>query len=81
MASFNKRCLKGIKANKKQIDLHLKNSLMLVTALSKHIGYDKAAIIAKKAFKENISLKEAAEKLGLVSKKKFDKLVQPKKMV
>ena len=81
MASFNKKCLKGIKANKKQIDLHLKNSLMLVTALSKHIGYDKAAIIAKKAFKENISLKEAAEKLGLVSKKKFDKLVQPKKMV
>ena len=54
---------------------------MLVTALNKHIGYDKAAMIAKKAFKENISLKEAAEKLGLISSKKFDALVQPKKMI
>jgi len=79
--NFNKKCLKGIKANKKKIEKNLKNSLMLVTALNKHIGYDNAAKIAIKAHKENISLKDAAVKLGLISSKKFDELVKPKNMV
>ena len=81
MDSFLKNCLKGLKANKKRIDFHLNNSLMLVTALNNFIGYDKSAKIAKKAFKENISLKEAAVKLDIISEKDFDKIVQPKKMV
>jgi len=79
--SFNKNCLRGIKANKKNISNHLKNSLMLVTALNKSIGYDNAAKIAKKAFDEDLTLKEAALKLKLVSEKEFDKLVDPKKMI
>ena len=79
--SFVKNCLKNLEANEKKIEEHLNNSLMLVTALNDHIGYDNAALIAKKAFKENISLKEAAEKLGLVDSKKFDEIVQPKKMI
>ena len=54
---------------------------MLVTALNRYIGYDNAAKIAKKAFKEKISLKEAAIKLNLISSKKFDQIVQPKKMI
>jgi len=74
-------CVKGIKANKKKIQEHLDNSLMLVTALAPHIGYDNAAKIAKKAFDENVTLKEAAIKLNLVSEKEFDKIVNPKKMI
>ena len=54
---------------------------MLVTALNNYIGYDNAAKIAKKAFKENISLRESANKLGILSKKEFDRIVQPKKMI
>ncbi len=79
--SFNNKCLKGLKPNKKNIDNHLNNSLMLVTALNKSIGYDNAAKIAKKAFEENLTLKEAALKLGLVEEKDFDKIVDPKKMI
>lgn len=79
--SFCLNCLKGIKPNKKNIQKHLQNSLMLVTALNKHIGYDNAAKIAKKAFKENLTLKKAASKLKLIDEKEFDKLVNPKKMV
>ena len=79
--SFNKNCLKGIKVNKQRISEHVNNSLMLVTALNKYIGYDNAAKIAKKAFKENITLKEAAIKLRIISEKNFDKIVVPKKMV
>ncbi len=79
--SFIKHCLKGIKPNKKKIKEHLDNSLMLITALNSHIGYDNAAKIAKKAFKESITLKEAAIKLGLVSEKKFNEIVQAKKMI
>ncbi len=79
--SFNNNCLKGLKANKKIIDNHLNNSLMLVTALNKSIGYDNAAKIAKKAFAENLTLKKAALKLKLVSEKDFDKIVDPKKMI
>ena len=79
--SFRKKCLRGIKVNKKRIDINLKNSLMLVTALNKYIGYDNAAKIAKKAFKDDITLREAAEKLGIISMKKFDEIIQAKKMI
>ena len=79
--SFNNNCAKGIEPNKKVIENHLNNSLMLVTALNNHIGYDNAAKIAKKAHKEGTSLKEAAISLNLVSKKDFDKWVDPKKMI
>ena len=79
--SFSKNCLKNITINKNNINKHLKNSLMLVTALNKYIGYDNAAKIAKKAFDENLTLKEAAIKLNLVSEKEFDKIVNPKNMI
>ena len=79
--SFIQKCLKGLKPNKKKIKQHLENSLMLVTALNEHIGYDNSAKIAKKAFEENLTLKQAAIKLGLVEASQFDKIVQPKKMI
>lgn len=79
--NFYERCLKGIEANPPQIETHLKNSLMLVTALNPVIGYDKAAQIAKKAYHENKTLKEAALELGFLSEAEFDKAVDPSKMV
>ena len=79
--SFEEHCARGIIPNEKNIEAYLKNSLMLVTALNNQIGYDNASKIAKKAFKENLTLKEAAIKLKLVSEKDFDKIVDPKKMV
>ncbi len=81
MNSLVEKCLKGLKPNKINIRKNLLNSLMLVTALNDFIGYDNTAKIAKKAFKENLTLKEAAIKLKLVDIKKFDQIVQPKKMV
>ena len=79
--SFNNNCLKGIKPNKKNINDHLNNSLMLVTSLNKSIGYDNAAKIAKKAYEENLTLKQAALKLNLISEKEFNIIVDPKKMI
>ncbi len=79
--SFNKNCLRDLKANKNNIKNHLNNSLMLVTALNKSIGYDNAAKIAKRAFDKNITLKEAALQLNLIDEKEFDKIVDPKKMI
>ena len=79
--SFNEHCISGIKPNKSQIDAHLKNSLMLVTALNPHIGYDKAAEVAKNSYKENISLKESVIELGYLTGEEFDKLVQPSQMI
>ena len=79
--NFSLYCVKGIKANKLKIKEHLDNSLMLVTVLAPRIGYDNAAKIAKKAFNENLTLKEAALKLKLISEKDFDKIVDPKKMI
>jgi fumarate hydratase, class II len=79
--SFTDNAVKGIEANKTRIQDHLNNSLMLVTALNPYIGYDNAAKIAKKAFTENLSLKEAAVKLGLVSAMDFDLWVDPSKMI
>ncbi len=81
MNSFTENCIKGIKANKEQLQLNLDRSLMLVTALNPVIGYDNAAKVAKKALAENKTLKQAASELGLVEEKEFDKLVVPKKMV
>ena len=81
LISFNKNCLKGLRPNHKNIKKHLNNSLMLVTSLNKHIGYDNASKIAKKAYEENLTLKEAAIKLNLIDEVKFDKIVDPKKMI
>jgi fumarate hydratase class II len=73
-------CVSGMKLNLERIDENVKNSLMLVTALSPKIGYDKAAEIAHKAHHERLSLREAALKLGYLSPQEFDELVRPEKM-
>lgn len=80
-SSFEKNCIKGLKPNKKRIKEHLNNSLMLVTALNTKIGYDKSAEIAKKAYKEDTTLKAAALKLGYLTSKEYDAWVKPEKMV
>ena len=79
--SFADNCVDGIEANEERIHSNLHNSLMLVTALNPHIGYDKAAEVAKKAHKENTTLKEAIIDLGYMSGDDFDKLVQPRDMI
>jgi fumarate hydratase class II len=79
--SFTDNCVVGITANIETIKKHLDNSLMLVTALNPHIGYENSARIAKKAHKENKTLKEAAVELGLVTAEQFDQWVNPAKMV
>lgn len=79
--SFTDHCVVGIEPNTTNIKKHLDNSLMLVTALNPHIGYDNAAKVAKKAHKENKTLKEAAVELGLLTAEKFDDAVRPENMV
>ena len=79
-ASFTDNCVVGIEANIKNINSHLTNSLMLVTALNPHIGYDNAAKIAKKAHAENKTLKEVAVELRLLTAEKFDEVVKPEDM-
>lgn len=79
--SFNNNCVIGIEPNYSVINRHLENSLMLVTALNPHIGYENAAKIAKKAHKENKTLREVALELGLLDNEKFTQVVDPKKMV
>ena len=81
MRSFDRRCVRGIMPNRERIQENMEKSLMLVTALNPHIGYENAAKIAKLAHKENITLKQAASKLGLVSEEEFDHFVNPEKMV
>ena len=78
--SFNEFCVKGIEPRREQIDQHLQRSLMLVTALNPYIGYDKAALIAKKAYQEGKSLREAAIELGFVTGEEFDQWVRPESM-
>jgi fumarate hydratase, class II len=78
--SFNDHCVVGIEPNKVQIEKHLNGSLMLVTALNPHIGYDNAAKVAKKAYQENITLKESALALGLLTAEEFDEKVRPEQM-
>lgn len=79
--SFEENCIRGLEPNFSRIQELLENSLMLVTALNTHIGYDKAADIAKKAYKENTTLKAAALDLGYLTEKEFDQWVRPEKMV
>jgi fumarate hydratase class II len=79
--SFNEKCAAGIQPNHEVIKKHMENSLMLVTSLNTHIGYENAAKIAKKAHKENKTLREAAVELGLVTSEQFDEWVRPEKMV
>ncbi len=79
--SLQAHCVAGIKANKMNIEKHLNNSLMLVTALNPRIGYDKAAQVAKKAHKENTTLKQAAITLGFLTAAEFDSIVRPEKML
>jgi fumarate hydratase class II len=79
--SFSLNCVKGIVPNFSQIEKNLEGSIMLVTALTPHIGFDNAARIANLACAEGITLKEAAAKLGLMSAEEFDRLVRPQKML
>ena len=79
--NFSIYCIRGIKANKKRIKEHLDNSLMLVTALAPHIGYDNAAKIAKTALKNNTTLKYETLKTGLIKENDYDRIVDPKKMI
>jgi fumarate hydratase, class II len=81
MISFNDHCAVGIEPNLDIIERNLKNSLMLVTALNPHIGYEKAATIAKLAYKEGTTLKEAALKSGFLTEQEFDQMVKPEKMI
>ncbi|WP_423409586.1 class II fumarate hydratase [Heyndrickxia sp. MSNUG] len=81
MRSFNDNCAEGIEANLEVIAGHVERSLMLVTALNPHIGYEKAAQIAKQAFKENLTLKEAAIKSGYLSSEEYDEWVKPENMI
>jgi fumarate hydratase class II len=78
--SFTDNCVVGIEANKEKIKDHLNNSLMLVTALNPHVGYDNAAKIAKHAFENNTTLKSAAVELGFLTEKQFDEYVVPESM-
>ena len=79
--SFNDNCAVGIEPNREQIQEHLQQSLMLVTALNPHIGYDNAAKVAKKAYLEDKTLKEAVVELGMLTAEQFDAAVRPEKMV
>lgn len=81
MDSFNEKCAVGIEVNEEVIEKHVKNSLMLVTALNPYIGYEKAAEIAKTAFKDNSTLKETAVKLGYLTEQEFDEYINLEKMV
>ena len=81
MRSFELRCARGIKPNREKIQAYLDESLMLVTALNPHIGYENAAKVAKTAFAEGITLREAAVRLGFLTAEAFDRIVRPEKMV
>ena len=81
IVSFNNNCAVGITANKEKMHHNLHNSLMLVTALNPYIGYENAAKTAKKAYKDNISLKEACVQLGFLTEEKFDEVFHPEQMV
>jgi fumarate hydratase class II len=78
--AFREFCVDGLEPDEEQIKRHLENSLMLVTALNPHIGYDNAAKVAKKAHKERITLRESAIALGLMSGEDFDAAVKPEEM-
>jgi fumarate hydratase class II len=79
--SFSKNAVEGIEPNIERINHNLYNSLMLVTALNPHIGYDKSAQVAKKAFKDKSTLRQAIIELGYLSGDEFDRLIKPEKMI
>ena len=79
--AFNDHCAVGIEAKADNIERHLRQSLMLVTVLNPHIGYDNAAKVAKKAFADGSTLKEAAVAMGLLDEKAFDQIVKPEDMI
>jgi fumarate hydratase class II len=79
--SFDRHCVAGIQPVRERIEANLRRSLMLVTALNPHIGYEQAAAIARKAHTDNLSLREAAVTLGILSGEQFDRLVRPEAMV
>jgi fumarate hydratase class II len=79
--SFNNHCVSGLEPNMSVIEENLKHSLMLVTALNPYIGYEKAATIAKTAYKDGTTLKEAALKTGFLTEEEFDQMVRPEKMI
>ena len=81
MRAFRTKCIEGIEPNEKMIKHHLENSLMLVTALNNHIGYDKASSIAKKAHKEGTTLRDAALELGYLTNDEFEQWVRPEEMI
>ena len=81
MVSFHDHCVVGIRPNKEKMHRNLHDSLMLVTALTPHIGYENAAKTAKKAYAENISLKEACVALGFLTEEQFDAVFHPEKMI
>jgi fumarate hydratase class II len=78
--SFNEHCAMGIEPNEERIRENLEKSLMLVTALNPHIGYENAAKISMKAYREGLTLREAAKRLNLLTDEQFDAWVQPKEM-
>src|SRR5699024_6311309 len=80
MKSFDKRCVRGIEINEAKVNKFLNDSLMLVTALNPHIGYESASKIARKAHDEDLTLKEAAVSLGLLTSETFDELIKPEEM-
>ena len=79
--SFDERCAGGIRANRDKMSENLHRSLMLVTSLNPYIGYDNAAKVAKKAHRENLSLREACIELGFLSEEEFDRVFRPEEMV
>ena len=79
--SFTDNCVVGIEADEQRIDTLMRQSLMLVTALNPHVGYDNAAKIAKKAHADGTTLKEAAVELGILDETKFDEVVRPEDML
>ena len=81
LLSFEKRCVSGIKVNREKMNENLHRSLMLVTALNPYIGYENAAKVAKKAYRENLSLKEACTGLGFLSEEEFDKVFHPEELI
>ena len=80
IVSFNNNCAVGIRANREKMSYNLHNSLMLVTALNPYIGYENAAKTAKKAYRDNISLREACVQLGFLTEEKFDEVFHPEEM-
>ena len=81
MLSFRDHCVSGIRANREKMHDNLHNSLMLVTALNPHIGYENAARVAKKAYAENITLKEACVALGYLTAEEFERVFHPEQMI